>query len=151
MAPVTSPRINARRERGRCRTRARSSGASAIQANAGWPNFGKLNASRTPDRRASAKSNDAGVVLPRTNVGLELLVLFETACDLIGLAAIRIASDLHAIDHRRAGSRIEHKGGIALCGQAPRNRGRGGTVLKRRELHDPPPCMFGRLRERRRV
>src|SRR5437016_11616519 len=139
MAPVTSPRINARRERGRCRTRARSSGASAIQANAGWPNFGKLNASRAPDRRASAKSTDAGRVLaargervashrdgrgaprarrddqeyrlylseeqrsprgciarrmqpdfhhgllPRTNVGLELLVLFETACHFTGL------------------------------------------------------------------
>jgi hypothetical protein len=30
------------------------SGASAIQANAGCPNRGKLAAKRTPDRRASA-------------------------------------------------------------------------------------------------
>jgi hypothetical protein len=30
------------------------SGASAIQPNAGWPNFGKLSASRTPDASASA-------------------------------------------------------------------------------------------------
>jgi hypothetical protein len=32
------------------------SGVSASHAHAGWPNFGKLSARRTPEKTASAKS-----------------------------------------------------------------------------------------------
>jgi len=50
--PVSRPSVNAPRIV--ARVSASSSGASAIQAKAGWPNFGKLSASRMPDAVASA-------------------------------------------------------------------------------------------------
>jgi hypothetical protein len=50
--PVTTPRKNARRSV--VFGSATSSGASAIQANAGWPSVGKLSARRIPDAAASA-------------------------------------------------------------------------------------------------
>ena len=53
--PVTKPSENARRPRtDGTRVNATTSGVSASQAHAGWPNFGKLSASSAPDRMASA-------------------------------------------------------------------------------------------------
>jgi hypothetical protein len=55
---VTRPRKNVdvdeRTPRGVGAATATMSGESAIQANAGYPNLGKLAANRTPERRASA-------------------------------------------------------------------------------------------------
>ena len=56
--PVVRPRKKAwgQREVRDERTSATTSGVSATQANAGWPNFGKLSARSAPEARASAKS-----------------------------------------------------------------------------------------------
>jgi hypothetical protein len=52
--PVVTPSANAR-DTGRPASfdTATTSGASAIHANAGWPNLGKLAMKRTPERTAS--------------------------------------------------------------------------------------------------
>ena len=57
--PVSQPRRNARERPAcagcsACRASATHSGASAVQANAGCPYFGKLAASKPPERSASA-------------------------------------------------------------------------------------------------
>ena len=59
-------------------TRPPCSGASAIHANAGWPNFGKLSARRAPERSARANMD----------AGLELLFLLEAPRRLLCFAAI---------------------------------------------------------------
>jgi hypothetical protein len=54
MTPLVSPSANARSSETSSVSES-SSGASAIQPNAGYPNFGKLSARRTPDAEANEK------------------------------------------------------------------------------------------------
>src|SRR5215831_12112409 len=98
--PVTSPRRKARRVVRRWCVTATSSGASAIHANAGWPNLGKLSARSAPERSASRKSKDA---LAGANVPLHLLFLLELPSRLVSVVAIGITADLHSINHGGAG------------------------------------------------
>src|SRR5215471_12178338 len=141
--PVTRPRRKARRAlRRRCVT-ATSSGASAIHANAGWPNLGKLSARSAPERSASRNSKDA---LAGADVPLHLLFLLELPCRLVGVHAIGVAANLHAIDYWRAGSGIEHEGRIALRRQPPDHRVRLAAILERDQLHDPRAWLSRRRR-----
>src|SRR5215831_5030484 len=104
--PVTRPRRKARRAvRRRCVT-ATSSGASAIHANAGWPNLGKLSARSAPERIASRKSKDA---LAGADVPLHLLFFLDLPRRLVGVLTIGIAADLHSINHGRSGGGIKHE------------------------------------------
>src|SRR3954469_7055691 len=110
------------------------SGASAIHATAGWPNFGKLRASSAPERSARKTSKP---ILAGAHERLELLLAFEAPRGRLGVVLVRIATDLHAVDARRARGRIEHERGIALVGESLRNGAGGGPILQRDHLHDP--------------
>src|SRR5215471_5033896 len=125
--PVTRPRRKARRALRRRWETATSSGASAIHANAGWPNLGKLSARSAPESSASRKSKDA---LAGADVPLHLLFFLDLPRRLVGVLAIGIAADLHSINHGRAGSRIEHERWIAFRGQPPGHRGRLVAILE---------------------
>src|SRR5688500_14770787 len=94
-APVVRPRAKARR--GGCGRwdSATSRGASASQANAGCPNFGKLSASSAPERSARRKSNAGSA---RADERLELLVSLEAAGCLLRVVLVGVAADLDAID-----------------------------------------------------
>src|SRR5262245_8925514 len=146
--PATRPSVKARRAGcGRCAT-ATSSGASAIHANAGCPNFGKLSARKAPERSARTKSN--GGRLARAHVRLEVLFLLEPPCRLIRLVAIRIAAHLDAIDRWRAGGGVEDERGIPLGREVARDGGRLTAILVRAELHDPLAGVGARGRSGRR-
>src|SRR5262245_54924297 len=65
-APAMRPSKKDRRSLGlpAARAAATINGEIAIQAKAGWPNFGKLTASRTPERRANVLERPATGSLP---------------------------------------------------------------------------------------
>src|SRR5262249_53719655 len=106
--PVMRPSSSARR--GACRRwlTATGRGATAIPANAGWPNLGKLSARSAPERSASRKSKRR---LAGADVPLDLFFPLDPPRGLVGVVAIGIAANLDAVNGGRTRGRIEHERG----------------------------------------